>query len=227
VNSKELIARRIAREFKDGELVNFGAGIPGLAAQYLDKNLRIYIQAENGIIGCGPKDPQAPVDIFSTDASENPVSIIPGGSIVDSATSFGLIRGGHLDAVVLGAMQVDEEGNLANWLVPGGKLAGMGGAMDLVSGARKVIVAMEHCTKDGEAKILKKCTYPLTGMKVVTAIITELGYFAVTPQGLELREFAPGVTVEQIRKCTGASFGVSPDLKEMAVSQVPPAKPGA
>jgi len=214
MNNKERIARRIGREFKNGDVVNLGAGIPGLATQYLPAGLNIYLQAENGIVGFGAHDPALPVDPYSTDAGENPVSINPGGAIVDSCTSFGIVRGGHLDATVLGAMQVDMEGNLANWMVPGGKMAGMGGAMDLVCGAKQVIVAMEHCAKDGSPKILKKCNFPLTGEKVVTAIITELAYFRVTPEGLVLLELAPGVTVEDVRAKTEAPFIVSSELKE-------------
>jgi 3-oxoacid CoA-transferase B subunit len=218
VNSKEFIARRVAREFKSGDLANLGAGIPGQAAKYLDPAVKVYLHAENGIVGAGPWHMDQPIDVFSTDASENPVSIIPGGSIVDSCTSFGLIRGGHLMTTVLGAMQVDMEGNLANWLVPGGKMAGMGGAMDLVCGAKRVIIAMEHCARDGSPKILRKCTFPLTGLRVVTSIITELACFDVTPDGLVLKEIAPGVTVEEVAQKTEAPFAVSPGLSEMTVN---------
>ncbi|MDR2112701.1 MAG: 3-oxoacid CoA-transferase subunit B [Candidatus Accumulibacter sp.] len=218
MNSKELIACRVAQEFKNGEMVNLGAGIPNLAVKYIKEGVKIYLQAENGIVGCGPHDPSKPIDLFSTDAGENPVSIIPGGAIVDSCTSFGLIRGRHLSTSVLGAMQVDIEGNLANWMVPGGKIAGMGGAMDLVCGAKRVIATMEHCTKDGSPKILKRCTYPLTGQKVVSMIITELSVFMVTPQGLVLTETAPGVSVQEIRQKTEASFEVSSDLQEMVLN---------
>lgn len=215
MTNKERIARRVAREFQHGDLVNLGAGLPTQAAAFLPKGLKIYLQAENGIVGFEAPRPDYVYDPFSTDAGENPVSIIPGASIVDSCTSFGLIRGGHLDATVLGAMQVDEEGNLANWLVPGGKMAGMGGAMDLVCGAKRVIIAMEHNTKDGGAKILKQCTYPLTGSKVVTDVITELGFFVVTASGLVLKEIAPGVTLDTVRERTEATFTVHPDLSEM------------
>jgi len=218
MNSKELMACRVAQEFKNGEMVNLGAGIPNLAVKFLKKGIKIYLQAENGIVGFGPHDPAKPIDLFSTDAGENPVSILPGGAIVDSCTSFGLIRGRHLNTTVLGAMQVDMEGNLANWLVPGGKIAGMGGAMDLVCGAKRVIVVMEHCAKDGSPKILKKCTYPLTGQKVVSLIITELAVMTVTPQGLVLMETAPGVTVDTIRQKTEAPFSVSPNLQEMILN---------
>lgn len=218
MTSKEFIAARIAKEFKNGNVINLGAGLPGMATRFLADGVKIYLQAENGIVGFGPHDPALPVDPYSTDAGENPVSINKGGSIVDSATSFGIVRGGHLDLSVLGAMQVDEEGNIANWLVPGGKMAGMGGAMDLVCGAKKVIAAMEHNAKDGSAKILKKCTYPLTGEKVVSAVITELGFFEITNNGIVLKEIAPGVTVDEVRARTEANFTVDPALKEMAVS---------
>ncbi len=218
MNSKETIACRVAQEFQNGEMVNLGAGIPNLAVKFLKEGIKIYLQAENGIVGCGPHDPAKPIDPFSTDAGENPVSILPGGVIVDSCTSFGLIRGRHLSTSVLGAMQVDMEGNLANWMVPGGKIAGMGGAMDLVCGAKRVIVTMEHCTKDGGSKILKKCTYPLTGQKVVSMIITELAVFTVGPKGLVLIETAPGVSADEIRQKTEAPFSVSPDLKEMVLN---------
>jgi 3-oxoacid CoA-transferase B subunit len=215
MTAKEKIARRTAREFTDGDLVNLGAGLPGLVTQYLDKNKTIYIHTENGIVGAGPNDESLPPDPFRTDGGENPVSILPGGAIVDSCTSFGLIRGGHLTCTVLGTLQVDAEGTIANWLVPGGKIVGMGGAMDLVTGAKRVIVATEHCDKNGNPKILEKCTFPVTGSKVVDTIITELCCMKLTSQGLVLKEIAPGVTVEELRQKTGAAFTVDKDLREM------------
>ncbi|MEA4825073.1 3-oxoacid CoA-transferase subunit B [Clostridium sp. JNZ J1-5] len=217
MNSKELIAKRIAKEFVDGDLVNLGAGVPGLVAKFLPKDMKVYIHSENGIIGAGPNNPNAPLDPFRTDASENPVSIIPGGCIVDSCTSFGIIRGGHLTATVLGTMQVDAEGNIANWMVPGGKFAGMGGAMDLVVGAKRVIVATEHNSRDGKPKILKKCNFPLTGYKVVNTIVTELAYIDVTNEGLMLKEVAPGVTIEEVIKRTDAPLIISPNICEMII----------
>lgn len=217
MNSKELIARRIAKEFKDNDLVNLGAGLPGLVGKFLPEGHRIYLHAENGIVGAGPDDPTLPPDPFRTDASENPVTIIPGGAIVDSCTSFGIVRGGHLTATVLGTMQVDAEGSIANWMVPGGKFAGVGGAMDLVSGSKRVIVATEHCSKDGKSKILKKCTFPLTGYKVVSTIVTELAYIDVTPQGLVLKEVAPGVSIEEVVAKTEAPLIISPDICEMVL----------
>lgn len=215
MDSKEIIARRVAKEFKSGDLVNLGAGLPTQIANYLPKDQRIYLHAENGIVGAAADDPTLPRDIFRTDAGENPVSIMTGGAIVDSATSFGLIRGGHLTATVLGTMQVDAEGSIANWMVPGGKFAGMGGAMDLVVGAKRVIVATEHCSKDGKSKILSKCTFPLTGYRVVSDIFTELAYIQVTPEGLLLKELAPGVSVDTVIKCTDAKLSISPLLKQM------------
>lgn len=220
MNSKEFIARRVAKEFKDGQVVNLGAGVPSLVANYLPSDVKVFLHAENGILGCGPKDPDIPVedyDPFLTDASELPVTIIPGGVIVDAAQSFGIVRGGHLDVTVLGTMQVDQEGNIANWLVPGGKLAGMGGAMDLTTGAKRVIVATEHCDRKGNPKILDKCTFPLTGLRAVTDIVTELAYIVVTDNGLVLKEVAPGVTPEEVQSKTGAALIVSPDLTEMSV----------
>lgn len=217
MNSKELIARRVAKEFQEGDLVNLGAGLPGMVGEFLPKDKRIYLHAENGIVGTGTNDPSLPPDPFRTDASENPVSIIPGGSIVDSCTGFGLVRGGHLTATVLGTMQVDSEGSIANWMVPGGKFAGMGGAMDLVTGAKRVIVATEHCSKDGSSKILKKCTFPLTGYKVVSTIVTELAYIEVTAEGLVLKEVGPGVTVDEVVAKTEAPLIISPALCEMVI----------
>lgn len=217
MNSKELIARRVAKEFKDGDLVNLGAGLPGLVVNYLPTDITIYLHAENGIVGFGPDDPSLPRDLFRTEASENRVSIIPGGAIVDSCTGFGLVRGGHLTATVLGTMQVDQEGSIANWMVPGGKFAGMGGAMDLVAGAKRVIVATEHCSKDGKSKIMKKCTFPLTGYKVVSTIVTELAYIDVTDEGLVLKEVAPGVTVEEVIEKTEADLIISPNVCEMEI----------
>lgn len=218
MTTKERIARRVALEFMDGDLVNLGAGLPGLAAQYLPRGRQIYMQSENGIVGAGPNDPALPYDPFRTDASENPVSILPGGSIVDSCTSFGIIRGGHLAATVLGTLQVDQQGNIANWIVPGGKLVGMGGAMDLVTGARRVIVATEHCNKSGESKIMAKCSFPITGAGCVDRIITELAVFDVTEAGLVLRERAEGVTVEGIYTKTEAEFTVDEELKIIGYS---------
>lgn len=210
MTNKEKIARRVTREFREGEVINLGAGLPTLAAQFLPEGMTVFLQTENGIVGAGKDDPSLPRDLFRTDAGENPVSIIPGGAIVDSCTSFGIIRGGHLDVTVLGTMQVDETGSLANWSVPGGKMVGMGGAMDLVAGAKRVIVATEHCTKQGTPKVLRRCTYPLTGYRVVDTIITELAVMKVTPAGLLLQEMAPDIDLAALRACTDAPL-IVPD----------------
>jgi len=217
LSSKELIAKRIAMEFKDGQLVNLGVGIPTLVPKYLPENVEVWLEAENGIIGAGPPAEEGEEDVFCVDASKVFCTIKTGGCTFDSMTSFGLIRGGHLEYTVLGAFQVDKYGNIANWSVPGGRLAGMGGAMDLVTGAKKVIVATEHCTKDGSPKIMDKCTFPLTGAGVVKYIVTELAFIEVTDKGLLLREVAPGVTKEEVIEKTGADMIIADDLKVMPV----------
>lgn len=216
-DKKSFIAARVAQEFKEGDLINLGVGIPAIVPNFMPAGIHVFFQSENGVIGFGADDENLPRDLFRTEASEKFVSIIPGGCIVDSCTAFGLIRGGHLTATVLGTMQVDAEGSLANWMVPGGKMAGMGGAMDLVAGTRRVIVATEHCDKEGKSKILHRCTFPLTGYKVVSSIITELAYIDVTPDGLLLREYAPGITIEEIIAKTDANLVISPDIQEMNI----------
>ena len=209
---KAYIAKRVAKEFHDGDVVNLGIGLPTMVPSYLPDDVKVILEAENGMVGAGPK-PEEP-DPCVSDAGGQPSSIAVGGAFIDSATSFGLIRGGHVDATVLGALQVDEKGNLANWIIPGKMVPGMGGAMDLVVGASNVIVAMEH-TQKGNHKILEQCTLPLTAKTCVTKIITEMGVINVTDKGLELVEINPEFTVEQVQEATGAKLIISPDLKNI------------
>lgn len=211
---RETIARRAARELKDGDVVNLGIGIPTLIPNYLDKGVKITVHSENGILGMGAKPEQGKEDPEVTDAGGAFTTVNAGGALFDSATSFGYIRGGHIDATVLGALQTDIEGNLANWSIPGKKTPGMGGAMDLVASAKKVILAMEH-TASGKPKIVEKCTLPLTGARVVDLIITEMGVIEVTPEGLVLVEYNPAFTVEEIKNATSAPLKISSELKEM------------
>ena len=209
---KGYIAKRVAKEFKDGDVVNLGIGLPTMVPNYLPEDVKVILEAENGMVGAGGDPSEENIDLDITNAGGQPSSLNPGGAFIDSATSFGLIRGGHVDATVLGALQVDEKGNLANWIIPGKMVPGMGGAMDLVVGASNVIVAMEH-TQKGAHKILKNCTLPLTAKTCVTKIITEMAVINVTDKGLELVEYNPEFTVEQIQEATEATLIVSPDLK--------------
>jgi 3-oxoacid CoA-transferase B subunit len=203
---RERIVKRVARFFKDGDLVNLGIGMPTMVANFIPSDINVMLQSENGFIGLGPSPEAGKEDKDTVNAGGSPVTIVSGGACFDSSMSFALIRGGHVDATVLGALEVDEKGNLANWIVPGKLVPGMGGAMDLVVGAKKVIIAMEHTTKDGAPKILKNCTLPLTAVNVVDYIVTELGVMEVTEQGIVLRELAPGVTVEDIQSKTEAQL---------------------
>ena len=206
LDKREMIGARIAKEFKDGDYVNLGIGLPTEAANHIPEGINVIFQSENGLLGAGPKPPEGQEDKDMINAGGGYITCIPGASFFDSATSFAIIRGGHIDATVLGALQVDQEGNLANWLIPGKMIPGMGGAMDLVTGAKKVIVAMEHCDKYGKSKILKKCTLPLTAKGKVNLIITDMAVIEVCAEGLYLREIAAGLTLENVIQATEAEL---------------------
>jgi acetate CoA/acetoacetate CoA-transferase beta subunit len=214
--AKQVIAKRVAKELKDGQLVNLGIGLPTLVANYVPEGIQVTFQSENGMVGMGPMPDGENIDKSIVNAGGQHVTVLPGGAFFDSSLSFALIRGGHVDITVLGALEVDEEGNLANWIIPGKMVPGMGGAMDLVCGAKKVIVAMQHTGK-GKPKILKKCALPLTAKHEVDLIVTELGVFEVTSKGLVLKEIHKDTTIQEIKSLTQADFIIDENLKTMDV----------
>ena len=213
---RNFIAKRVAQELKDGNIVNLGIGLPTFVANFIPEDVEVTLQSENGFVGMGPVPVEGEEDCDMVNAGGQHVTILPGGAFFDSADSFLIIRGGHVDVTVLGALEVDEKGNLANWMVPGKMVPGMGGAMDLVTGAKKVIIAMNHTAK-GNHKILKECSLPLTAVECVDLIVTEMGVMEVTEEGLVLIEINPEFTVEEVQNSTGAQLIIPDDLKKMAV----------
>jgi acetate CoA/acetoacetate CoA-transferase beta subunit len=219
MDAKEIIARRVAQEIEPGSLVNLGIGLPTMVTQYLAPESGVFFQSENGVVGLDARPPEGMEDVHMTDAGGGFASAVPGAASIDSAVSFGLIRGGHLDMTVLGGLQIDAKGRLANWMVPGKMVPGMGGAMDLVACARRVVVAMAH-TQKGTPKIVEDCTLPLTSQRPVDLIVTELAVIAPTPSGLRLLETGPGVSVSEIENVTDATLEISDTLKDMTFHNI-------
>ncbi|MBK0403736.1 CoA transferase subunit B [Adhaeribacter sp. BT258] len=212
---KHGIAKRIAKEVKNGMYVNLGIGIPTLVANYIPEGIEVVLQSENGLLGMGPFPTEAEVDADMINAGKQTITTLPGSSIFSSADSFGMIRGEHVDLTILGAMEVSENGDIANWKIPGKMVKGMGGAMDLVASAKNIIVAMQHTSKDGQSKLLKSCTLPLTGLKCVKKIVTDLAVLEVTDKGFKLLERAPGVSVEDIQKATEGTLIIEGEIPEI------------